>query len=254
MQWPRGFKIRPQVEQSAGEDARAFSLLRVNRRGNLRSLTNVGYFDYKWTERHPNLAEDFPDADPYGVLVLPGHTYVADAGLNTLDEVMADGSVRVLAYFPNEILSDAVPTCIAQGPDGLLYVGTLASVDTFSIGPSAKVYQLDPAQANLKDPRKTPLTVWASGLWPINGCAFGPDGSLYVSQLFTNPDFLNDFENPLGDVAQIPFSDPATHNFLTGGALSWTGGVAVDAKGTVYVADGTAFVADGAGRVMRLIP
>ncbi|CAN5371454.1 hypothetical protein BH20VER3_BH20VER3_10040 [soil metagenome] len=132
------------------------------------------------------------------------------------------------------------------------YVGTLALVDTFFIGPSAKVYQLDPAQANLEDPTKTPMTVWASGLWPINGCAFGPDGSLYVSQLFTNPDILNDFGNPLGDVVRIPFSHPDSHHFLTGGALSFTGGVAVDSYGMVYVADRTAFAEDGTGRVVRL--
>jgi hypothetical protein len=35
---------------------------------------------------------DFPDANPYGVLVVPGHTCVADAGANTLNEVMPEGS------------------------------------------------------------------------------------------------------------------------------------------------------------------
>ncbi|MEO7724686.1 MAG: hypothetical protein ABIU29_08375 [Chthoniobacterales bacterium] len=73
-----------------------------------------------------------------------------------------------------------------------------------------------------------------------------------MSQLFTNPDILNDFGNPLGDVVKIPFSDPATHTFLTGGALSFTGGVAVDSHGMVYVADRAAFAEDGTGRVVRL--
>jgi hypothetical protein len=42
---------------------------------------------------------------------------------------MTDGSVQVLAFFPNTPLSDAVPTGLDRGPDGALYIGTLALVD-----------------------------------------------------------------------------------------------------------------------------
>ena len=57
---------------------------------------------------------------------------------------------------------------------------------------------------------------------------------------------------PLCETEKIPFSNPATHTFLTRGALSFTGGVAVDPNNVVYVADGTAFVEPGAARVVRL--
>lgn len=221
------------------------ALLRIGLDGTSNTLANVGSFDYIWTGDHASLFSDFPDANPYGVLALPGHIYVADAGANTLNEVLADGSVRVLAYFPNEIIRDAIPTCVAQGPDGALYIGTLALVDSIVLGPSAKVYRVEPSQANLADPTATPMTLWASGLWPINGCTFGPDGNFYASQLFTN-----DFDDPQGDVVKIPFSSPATHTFLTDGALSFAGGVAVAPNGDVFVADGTAFVENG--RVLRL--
>jgi len=167
---------------------------------------------------------------------------------------MPDGSIRILAFFPNGTFADSTPTCACQGPDGLLYIGTLALVDSFFLGPSAKVYRLDPADANLEEPWNTPMTVWASDLWPINGCTFGRDGNFYASQLFTNPDVINDFENPEGDVVKISFASPGTHTFLTGGALSWTGGVAVGPNGAVYVADGTAFVPPGEGRIVRLSP
>jgi hypothetical protein len=228
------------------------NLLRVNYRNQVQTLVNVGSFDYEWTDEHQWLVPfgDFPDANPYGVLVVPGHTYVVDAGANTLDEVMPNGSIRILAFFPNGVLADATPTCACQGPDGLLYIGTLSLNDSLFIAPSAKVYRLNPSQANLPEPWNTPMTEWATGLWPINGCAFGADGNFYASQLFTNPDILNDFDNPEGDVVTIPFNSPSTHVFLTGGALSFTGGVAVSPDGTVYVADGTAFVPEG--RVVRL--
>jgi hypothetical protein len=226
------------------------NLFRVDSRGRTQDLANVGSYDFQWTGDHSYLWEEFPDANPYGVLAVPGHIYVVDAGANTLNEVLADGSVQVLAYFPNEIIRDAIPTCVAQGPDGALYIGTLALIDSIVFGPSAKVYRVIPSQANLDDPTATPMTVWASGLWPINGCAFGPDGSFYASQLFTNPNILDDFGNPQGDVVKIPFDNPGTHTFLTGGALSFTGGVAVSANGDVHVADGTAYVPEG--RVVRL--
>src|SRR6266545_104551 len=182
------------------------NLLRVDYRNQVQTLVNVGSFDYDWTAEHVNLyPPDFPDANPYGVLVLPGHTYVVDAGANTLNEVMPDGSIRILAFFPNNVLADATPTCACQGPDGFLYIGTLALVDSLFIAPSGKVYRLDPSQANIPEPWNTPMTVWASDLWPINGCTFGRDGNFYASQLFTNPNWIYG-EDPEGDVVKIPFA------------------------------------------------
>lgn len=228
------------------------NLFRLDSSGSVQNIANVGSHSFQWTADHSGLWEEFPDANPYGVLAVRGHIYVVDAGANTLNEVMDDGSVRVLAYFPNEIIRDAIPTCVAQGPDNALYIGTLALVESFVFGPSAKVYRVDPEQANLSDPTATPMTLWTSGLWPINGCTFGSDGTFYASQLFTNPNILEDFEDPRGDVVRIPFANPSTHTFVTGGKLSFAGGVAVAPNGSVFVADGTAFVPEG--RVVRLNP
>jgi hypothetical protein len=230
------------------------NLLKVNYRRQVQTLVNVGSFDYDWTADHVFLfPPQFPDANPYGMLVVPGHVYVTDAGANTLEEVMPDGSISVLAFFPNTVFSDATPTCACQGPDGFLYIGTLALVDSLFLGPSAKVYRVNPADANLPEPWNTPMTEWASGVWPINGCTFGPDGNFYASQLFTNPGSFLNGEPPDGDVVKIPFNSPSTHTFLTGGVLSFTGGVAVGPNGVVYVADGTAYV-PGGGRILRISP
>ena len=243
------FAIMGASPQATGDNSFG-SLLKVRLDGTTDTLANVGSFGIEWTTANPDPREPLPDSNPYGVLAIPGHIYVADAGANTLDEVLADGSVRVLAYFPDEIIRDAIPTCVAQGPDGFLYVGTLALVDSFILGPSAKVWRLDPSQANLADPASSPKTLWASGLYPINGCTFGGDGNFYATQLFTNPAWPGDFFNPQGDVVRIPFSDPSIHTFLTDGALTFAGGIAAAPNGDVFVADGTAFVENG--RVLRL--
>jgi hypothetical protein len=223
--------------------------------GNRHPIINIGRFDFQWTKEHKNLVPDqFPDANPYRILIIPGHTYVVDAGANTLEEVMPNGSVKILAFFPNTPLADAVPTGIDQGPDGALYIGTLALVDCVVNGPAAKIYRVDPSHANLEKPWKTPLTEWASGLFPTNGLAFGPDGNLYVSLLFTNPshDFGVVFSDPQGDVLKIPFTHPGKHISLTGGALRAAGDVAVAPNGDIYVADGTAYVPPGAGSIVRI--
>src|SRR5436189_1701684 len=115
------------------------NLLRVNYRNQVETLVNVGYFDYEWTDEHQWRVPfgDFPDANPYGVLVVPGHTYVVDAGANTLDEVMPDGSIVLLAFFPNNVVADSTPTFASPCSDGFLDLGTVPLAVTFFLGPSA---------------------------------------------------------------------------------------------------------------------
>jgi len=196
---------------------------------------------------HFDLApRDFPDSNPYGVLALPDRIYVTDAGANTLNLVRPNGSDEILAFFPNNIIADATPTCVAQGPDGALYIGTLALVDSLVFGPSAVVYRVDPSAADPSDLSKilNIATPWATGLWPINGCAFGPDGTFYASQLITSQDFSG------GDVVKIPFATPDVHTSLTGNTLLFPAGVAVGANGTVFVSNQSAEVP--VGQVLRL--
>jgi hypothetical protein len=72
----------------------------------------------------------------------------------------------------------------------------------------------------------------------------GPDGNFYASELFTNLDVINGGD-PENDVVKVPFNSPSTQTFLTGGVLSFTGGLAVGPNNVVYVADGTFFVPEG---------
>jgi hypothetical protein len=241
--------------EASGEAAPAGHLLQVNRSGEFRDVANVGDYNYAWSVAHQDLApNDFKpgDSNPYGVLAVPGGVYVADAGTNTLNFVKANGDISILAYFPNNQIADATPTCVAKGPDGALYVGTLAFVDSIVGGAMATVYRVDLAQTNPND-LATILSVakpWATGLYPITGCAFGPDGSFYASQFFTTFDGAGGLPFLNGDVVKIPFATPSVHTSLTGGMLLMPGGVAVGPDGAVYVSNKSAFVPEG--EVVRL--
>jgi len=242
------FAIMAESVDASGQ-AGAGKLLKVTIGGQKRTVANVGSVDYAWTGAHPELdpGGQYPDANPYGVLAVAGREYIADAGSNTLDLVKANGKVSVVAFFPNNRTADATPTCIARGPDGALYVGTLSLVESFVHGPSAKVYRIDPASLSSGSVKMLGVAdEWATGLEPINGCAFGPNGALYVSQLFTSISFGAGGPQPAGgDVIKLPFASPSNHVSLTGGTLPLAGGVAVSSDGTVYAVGLTAFAPTG---------
>jgi sugar lactone lactonase YvrE len=222
-------------------------LLKVNTSGVMRNVADVGDVNYEWTLGHPQLAYgDFPDSNPYGLTIKGSAAYVVDAGANTLNRVRRNGTVDVLAYFRDNAIRDSTPTCVTEGPDGALYVGTLALFDSIVLGPSATVYRVNLAAVDPNDETTimTVATPWATGLWPINGCTFGPDGTFYASQLITNAGFAG------GDVVKIPFSNPGSHTSIANQSLLFPAGVAVGQDGAVYVSNGGAFVPSG--EVVRL--
>ncbi len=220
--------------------------------GHTFSVADVATADLKWESIPANkaLQPQFPDANPYGVTVTRTHqTYVVDAAANTVDRVGPHGAVKVIAFLPNTPLSDAVPTCLSQGPDGALYVGTLSIAD----GPgAAHVYRVDPrSHASVT----SIATVWASGLSAINGCSFSRDGKyFYASEYIAMEKITGPVAGPPpAAVVKIPFNNPSSHTYLGLDALHFAGGVAVDDNGSVYVANWSNQPAGPAmGQVVRL--
>ncbi len=238
-------------------------LLKASQSGNWKVVADVGDFDYVWTDQNKNApwapAGQFPDANPYSVLSLPGHQFVVDAGANTVNEVSENGSVKIIAFVPNPLfpavpggpgvipISDAVPTCIAQGADGFLYVGTLPFGATFArfsdpqnqhghafwagLPPQAKVYRINPNSSNVF---LTEASVWASGLNPITGCGFS-NGAFYVTEFFTQ---ASQFQT--GDVVRIAINlngSAGARTALGVGALHQPNGFAAGANGSIYVSN-----------------
>jgi hypothetical protein len=151
--------------------------IEVEHHGHLEPKAGVGRFDWNWSLTHKNLVPgQFPDCNPYAILAGEHDQWVVDAATNTLDHVSADGDIKIVAFFPNPAVSDAVPTCLDRGPDGALYIGELTGGGNRP--GSSVVWRVDTDSAH-----PTP-TVWARGLTAVTGCGFA-DGEFYATEFST---------------------------------------------------------------------
>jgi hypothetical protein len=196
--------------------------------GSFVAKAGVGDHDYIWAAAHTNLNPQFPDSNPNGLLVTGGQMFVADAGANTLDQVMPNGTVKVLTYLnvPSGSPTDGVPTCVAKGPDGALYVGELLG-GNFAPG-NARVWRIE-----VKNGQAT-KSVWARGLTTVQGCGFDPAGNFYATEFEVNGLDESPTANPAGAVVKI--APNGTRTTLGMGSLFFPSGFAF-ANGNVYVSN-----------------
>lgn len=224
-------------------------LVRATASGRWRFAADLGGY-----EGEVNPTGDERDSNPYGVLALAGRTVVADAGANALNQIAANGTVSTLAVFPDRLVDapdflglppgtlipmDTVPTSVALGPDGHLYVGQLTGFP-FPTG-GARVFRV-PSNGG------TPEVV-ADGFTAIVGLAFAPDGSLYVLEIARNG-LLAAFEDGDWAGALIRIAADGTRTEIAAGLLVAPGGIAIDKRGSVYVTNNSIFA--GTGEVLRL--
>ncbi len=214
-------------------------LVLVKPAGSMKDISDVGDQDWTWTSTRIDLANDFPDANPNAVLYSLGVRYVIDAAANTLVEVQRGGAVKVLAFFgvPAGSQSDSVPTCVARGPDGALYVAELLG-GLYSPG-GARVWRVVPGQAP---------QVWATGLTTVQGCGFGQDGAFYATEFQVGGLNLGPTANPAGDVVRIDRQGHRTH--LGVGELFFPSGFAAGSDGAIYVSNCSIAPATGMGPLL----
>jgi hypothetical protein len=167
-----------------------------------------------------------PDSNPYGLIGAGGHRVLTDAGGNDLLEVHGN-HVKVLATFPSrpERNTDAVPTTVAQGPDGSYYVGELSGAP-FDVG-AANVYRVSGGQA----------TVFCSGFTAVISIAFGPDGHLYVLQFASAPGLTG--PGVLYRIDSGCTKTPVVTDLFT------PGGLVFGHDGAVYISQGSILASGG---------
>jgi hypothetical protein len=219
--------VLPGVGSSFGQ------LLKIEPSGRSRSVADISAYE----NTNPDGAQ--LDTNPYGLLALPGHELVTDAGGNSLLDVRANGSISTVATFPKFIgafgPTDRVPTNVVLGPDGAYYVSTLSGAP-FTPG-TAVVYRVVPGTAPVP---------YATDLTQITDLAFGPGGSLYVLQHGSGP-----FFSGLGSIVRIAPNGSRT-TIDTQGRLSHPAGLVVAPNGALYVSNFS--IAPTVGEVLRIEP
>lgn len=214
-------------------------LLRFRVAGGAWFAEDLGEF-----EEENNPAGGTVDSNPFGISRLGSTIVVADAGANTVLEV-DNLTISPFVVFENRDVPDPggmpismqpVPTSVAEGPDGALYVGQLTGFP-FPVG-GANVYRVTPGN----DPE-----VYADGFTNIIDIAFDREGALYVLEIAHNGLLSG---NPVGALIKVAPDGERTELFP--GALISPGGMTIGRDGTIYVSRFATM--PGVGDVVRIRP
>ncbi len=181
-----------------------------------------------------------PDSDPFGIVAAPGRQIVADAGANAVFGIAANGTLTTLAVLPprnvpppfpglpNPFPMESVPTAVALGPDGDLYIGQLTGFP-FQVG-GANVYRVHNGQLEQQP--------YLTGFTNIIDLEFDAAGNLYVLEIAKNGLLSGDPTGALYRVSpdgssrtEIKVVDPNTQENL----LVAPGGIAIGKDGALYI-------------------
>lgn len=183
------------------------------------------------------------DSNPYGVLAQAGRAIVADAGANALIEVLANGQVRTLAVpspltvpFPR----DAVPTSVAEGPDGALYTGLLTGFPFFQ--GSASVLRVESDGSS--------ISTHAGGYTAVVDVAFDRGGGMYVLETASGQTPPFPPPNPGLGNGRLKRQCPGQTATVLVDGLTFPGAIAIGLDDAIYL---TNFGTSGtAGQVLRV--
>ena len=259
-----GLGADPAVRETLGDVGGNFGqLASVSSSGELTNVADVAAFE---GTNNPDGTQI--DSNPFGVAAYSGGIAVTDAGANDLLHVMPTRSQSVLSttistltVFPtrtvefpptsgSQVPMQAVPTGVAEGPDGALYIGELTGFP-FPVG-GARVYRFVSGEQP---------TIYADGFTNIIDVAFDSAGNLYVLELAANSLLSGNTAGALIRVAPDgtretivagSAADSSSREAIVGTTLVNPTGVVVGSDGMVYVSN-NGRVAEN-GQVIRIDP
>jgi sugar lactone lactonase YvrE len=178
------------------------------------------------------------DSNPYGVLAQPGRRIVADAGGNSIIEVLANGHTRTFAVLgaPG---AQTVPTSVTEGPDGAIYVSQLTGFPFFR--GTASVFRISSDGGS--------ITTFASGFTAIVDITFDAGGALYVLEVASGQVGPPTPPTPGLGAGRLKRQCPGGAPVVLLDGLTFPGGVAIGPDGAAYV---TNFGTSASGEVLRL--
>jgi hypothetical protein len=226
---------------------------------------------YQAGDPDPADQEDNPtESNPYGLTVMKnGDALVADAAGNDLIRVTPGGDAFTVARFDIETIStdhlgpefgplpptidaEAVPTSVAIGPDGAIYVGELKG---FPFRPgTSRVWRIDADAEGALCSATTPdddCGTYKKRLTAIQDITFGHGGKLYVYELAEDGVLAFEAGFETGEFPPAVLLEIKGHHRreIAKGKLSQPGGVA-SRHGKVYVTDG--IMGESTGRLLRV--
>jgi glucose/arabinose dehydrogenase len=190
-------------------------------------------------------------SNPFSILHDGADTLVADSGANTINSITPSGAISVVAVLPprqvpapppaglppgSMIPMESVPTGMARGPDGAVYVGELTGFP-FPVG-AARVFKIVPGQA--------PAVV-ATGFTNVIDVAFDKQGRLLVLEHATHSLLSGD---GVGALKRVEPDGSITT--LVGSGLVNPTALSVAPDGSVYIANNAVSV--GTGQIVRFVP
>jgi hypothetical protein len=227
-----------------GKSAMFGTLLRLNWWGSHTVVADISAHEAAFNPAGGNV-----DSNPYGLVALPGRRVIADAGANALIEVLANGSTRTLAVLPSlppvppiPAPREPVPTSVAEGPDGSLYVGQLTGFP-FWAGTSS-VLRVSSDGARIKS--------FVSGLTAIVDVAFDWGGAIYILEIASGQTapFPPPPPNPGLGVGRLLRKCPGDSPRVLLSGLTFPSGVAIGPDGAAYLTNFSTSAT--AGEVLRL--
>lgn len=216
------------------------TVIRVSPSGRWRTVADLAAYELA-NNPDQGIPGSRVESDPYGLLQQGRRALVVDAAGNSLLAVDGRGGIATVAVFPDlpdpetgEML-DAVPTSVAQGPDGAWYVGQLTG---FPYPPGqAKIFRVE---------RGEEPTVYAAGFTNVIDLAWDRRGLLLVLEIATNGLASGD---PTGALKRVNQDGSVT--VLAREGLIHPTSVALGPDGALYIANRGRSV--GSGEVLRLI-